>query len=221
MKFFNLKNLNVEDLKIAIELEKDNQIEAFKNGKVTQNWHGKNINIIDKNFVNREELVTYASENCKEDEIIVAQLFDYPFYEDTTQKAFNLFESILKQQEELSHFKENLIKKVKEQKSQTKTCTNPDCKSVIKIDKIEHIYCPVCHSNDFLLTETTHKSLENKLKKLMINTKKFEEDSEKYYDKCRKEVEDYLEKEYELIENMSFEDANKSLKYSWIVCSKD
>lgn len=210
MEYLELKEMNEDELIQYIEYIKTFQIEKFKNGINTNNWNQKEIII--KNdifFVNDLDLKKYVENNFEKNSILCLKLYEFPQYNFSCQTGQEIYDNIIELEYETNNeFYLNLINRVKEQKSLTKSCNN--CKSIIKIEYINYSNCPVCKDDKFLFNETDKQILENKINRLNKHKENYKDKSNKYYEKCEKKVNLLLNNK---LENNEIEKIN----YKWVL----
>lgn len=210
MNYLELNEMIKEDLYKHIDYIKQLQIEKFKNGFETLNWNYKDI-IIPENlfFVNDVDLKKYVDENYVKNSILCLKLYNFPQYQNSCQTGQDIYDNIISLNYEINNdFYNNLINRVKEQKSLTKSCNN--CKSIVKIEYISSHKCPICKDENFLFTDTDKQSLESKLSRLQKHEENYKEKSKKYYDKCINKVDKFINTQQNI-------ESDELISYKWIL----
>lgn len=200
-----------EELEFQIEYYKNYQFEKFKNNIDTNNWNNMEIIIDDTIFVSPFDLKYYAEQNYKDNSLLCLKLYHFDQYINITQTGQELNESILNLEDEISNFYENVINRTKEQKSLTKSCN--ECKSIIKIEHINDVNCPICGNDNFLFTETDKQSLESKNNRLSKHKESLEDKIYNYDKKNKRKIEKYLNNE------LSEEEAN-NISFEYVIVEK-
>lgn len=199
MFYYEFKQKTIEDVKLYIEYIKEFQLEKFKNGIETDNWNKKELIVPNMFFVNDVDLKKYVNENYKENTILCLKLYDVPQYHLSCKTGEDIYNSIIELENEINtEFYLNLVNRVKEQKSLTKSCNN--CKSIIKIEHINSYNCPVCNDKEFLFNDTDKKNLENKISRLNKHKENYYDKSNKYYEKVIKKIEKQNDEDNEYID---------------------
>lgn len=195
----------IEDLNFQIKFNKNLQNEKFLNGIETINWNNKEQNIVEDFFVDSNDLKNYVDINYIPNTILCLKLYKFKDLELTNQTNQDIYDSIIELEDDVNNlFYQNLIDRTKKQSSLTKSCNS--CKSIIKIEHINHHKCPVCNDEQFLFNDTDKQSYENKLNRLKKHKENFLDKKNKYIEKNIKKINKYLNNnlEEEYLNDFSF-----------------
>ncbi len=158
---------------------KEDQIFEYGHGRYTGDLKHHGLKVIKEIFTDASKADDYICENTdKYGPAYAIKVGDFNKAYPQTAKEKATVEKFNEIQKVIKNFEKDLIDRVKTSKSAFRGCKK--CESKIAVKFVSLIDCPVCHSHDFIYTETD----KNKLKALMEKSKELQktinEQKEKY-----------------------------------------